>query len=287
VCQTAELAPSSVSSWEWRICVIAHGRRENSTRLSQKHVLEQHHRTSLHPHASGDYLSNKLGNKSPTILYSTSMHIWRGLTTHTLGLLLLFSLYKPFLRRRWILPTGNCKPARLDRLFAFPFTFPPLPRPDIFQNIRAICHYRTLPNRAKLGSQRLNRQNSRLRGILEYDLTQHDPNPTNHRWRHKLVLKNKTRHHRMWAQAKPAFAALRPKVVCARVYTRSKLGTNEIQSAKTTELYSSLYSSLHRQQLKKQLSFLGRKQWRLQAKNIWGAWPLIIWEATTAKRNLL
>ena len=22
-------------------------------------------------------------------------------------------------------------------------------------------------------------------------------------------------------------------------------------------------------------------------KNIWGAWPLIIWEATTAKRNLL
>jgi len=22
-------------------------------------------------------------------------------------------------------------------------------------------------------------------------------------------------------------------------------------------------------------------------KNIWGAWPLIVWEATTAKRNLL
>ena len=37
----------------------------------------------------------------------------------------------PFLKRRWIRPTGNWRPARDDRDFAFPLTFPPLPRPDI------------------------------------------------------------------------------------------------------------------------------------------------------------
>ena len=33
---------------------------------------------------------------------------------------------------------------------------------------------------------------------------------------------------------------------------------------------------------------MGAGQWRLVlGKNIWEAWTLIIWEATTAKRNLL
>ena len=31
----------------------------------------------------------------------------------------------------WILPTGNWSPALLDLDFAFPFTLPPFPRPDI------------------------------------------------------------------------------------------------------------------------------------------------------------
>ena len=43
--------------------------------------------------------------------------------------------YKPFLRRRWIRPTGNCKPARIDLLLLV--LFPPVadfPRPDILQD---------------------------------------------------------------------------------------------------------------------------------------------------------
>ena len=43
--------------------------------------------------------------------------------------------YKPFLRRRWMRPTGNCKPARIDLLLLV--LFPPLadfPRPDILQD---------------------------------------------------------------------------------------------------------------------------------------------------------
>ena len=45
------------------------------------------------------------------------------------------SHYKPFLRRRWMRPTGNCKPARIDLLLLV--LFPPLadfPRPDILQD---------------------------------------------------------------------------------------------------------------------------------------------------------
>ena len=46
-------------------------------------------------------------------------------------------------------PTGNWRPARLDRLFAFPFTLPLFPRPAILksnQNLRQInkkCYIRT------------------------------------------------------------------------------------------------------------------------------------------------
>lgn len=29
--------------------------------------------------------------------------------------------------------TGNWRPARLERLFAFPLTFPPFPRPDMIK----------------------------------------------------------------------------------------------------------------------------------------------------------
>ena len=44
----------------------------------------------------------------------------------------VYYLYKPLRRNRWILPTGNCKPARADLvlLVLFP-AFAPLPRPDI------------------------------------------------------------------------------------------------------------------------------------------------------------
>ena len=36
-----------------------------------------------------------------------------------------------YLRSLWILPTGNCSPALLERDLALPLDFPPLPRPDI------------------------------------------------------------------------------------------------------------------------------------------------------------
>ena len=44
----------------------------------------------------------------------------------------VYYLHKPLRRNRWILPTGNCKPARADLvlLVLFP-AFAPLPRPDI------------------------------------------------------------------------------------------------------------------------------------------------------------
>ena len=34
-------------------------------------------------------------------------------------------------RKQWIRPTGNWSPARDERVLFFPFTLPPLPRPDM------------------------------------------------------------------------------------------------------------------------------------------------------------
>ena len=41
------------------------------------------------------------------------------------------------LRSRWILPTGNWRPALLERDLALPFTLPPLPRPDILLRLES------------------------------------------------------------------------------------------------------------------------------------------------------
>ena len=45
----------------------------------------------------------------------------------------------PLRRRRWIRPTGNWRPARDDRDFAFPLTLPPFPRPDMFATLMIRC----------------------------------------------------------------------------------------------------------------------------------------------------
>ena len=44
------------------------------------------------------------------------------------------------LRSLWILPTGNWRPALLERDLALPFTLPPLPRPDIVKIDRLKHH---------------------------------------------------------------------------------------------------------------------------------------------------
>lgn len=47
------------------------------------------------------------------------------------------NLHKPFRRKRWIRPTGNCSPARVDLvlLVLFPAALAPFPRPDILVSL--------------------------------------------------------------------------------------------------------------------------------------------------------
>ena len=47
----------------------------------------------------------------------------------------LFNRHLPFFMRRWTLPTGNDKPARLERLLALAFVFPDFPRPDMLARL--------------------------------------------------------------------------------------------------------------------------------------------------------
>ena len=47
----------------------------------------------------------------------------------------------PLRSRRRMRPTWNWRPARLDRLFAFPFTLPPFPRPDILKSNQLLWQF--------------------------------------------------------------------------------------------------------------------------------------------------
>ena len=66
-------------------------------------------------------------------------HVDGGPGAHPLGVVALPATSSATdLRSLWILPTGNWRPALLERDLALPFTLPPLPRPDISKEL--VCN---------------------------------------------------------------------------------------------------------------------------------------------------
>ena len=85
-------------------------------------------------------VASQLQDLSSEILHH-SCHVDWCASSHPFGVVPLPGMYTirrinqfrilHYLRSLWMRPTGNWSPALLERDLAFPFTLPPLPRPDI------------------------------------------------------------------------------------------------------------------------------------------------------------